>query len=156
MMDNNIAMLVELSNKFFQLHWPPRWDRPPGWGSLWEYQGTMPSHDLQGVYALVSRPEIIAYIGVGAAFGSGLYEGCGLGSRTARYRSVVPGQALSVNVKERKYIPPSPWNERGIYAIVTLGMRSDQAYLAYGLEAFLLAALKPEYNNRNPSRHRNA
>jgi hypothetical protein len=142
--------------EFFRLHWPHEiWNHPPDWSAPWHLRGTMPGTDKQGIYALLDQNGNAIYVGVGAAFGGGIYEGCGLGARTARYFRVKKDQkAIAVN--ERCYEPSKEWQGRDFVAITTLSVERDQAYLAYGLEAFLLSRFETLlFNKVRSARQRN-
>jgi hypothetical protein len=138
--------IIIKTDTFLDLHWPQnKWKKPPNWSNPWLMQGTMPGSDKQGIYALLSHNNEVIYIGVGASLGGGIYEGCGLGSRTSRYTRVDKcKQSNSIN--ERHYKPSNEWEERNLLAIATFGFEPEHAYLSYGLEAFLLSEFAPKYN----------
>jgi hypothetical protein len=150
---NDLAMETD---KFLQLHWPKGlWLNAPNWSEPWFMKGEMPSGAKQGVYALLNNNREVIYIGVGASFGSGIYEGCGLGSRTTTYTRVASNQR-GVPIKERRYIPSKEWQNRGLVAISTFGLEKEHAYLSYGLEAYLLSMFSPKYNKIRATRRKNA
>ena len=142
--------------EFFKLHWPSiNWGTPPVWGSPWRLCGPNPYGKKQGVYALLNNKDEIIYIGVGASLGSGIYQGHGIGARTSRYTRLAPNQK-GVSIDERKYIPTPKWQQRALAAIAAIGFTPEQAYIAYGLEAFLLAEFAPEFNKVRSARKSNA
>jgi len=113
-------------------------------------KGTLPGHNSQGLYALLDDSGNVLYVGVGASLGYGRYKGHGIGSRVSNYRRVAPGQR-GVGTKQRRYVPTGKWEKRGMRAVATLEFPADYAYLAYGLEAFLISASCPPYNTNNPA-----
>jgi len=143
-----IVMLKEETQAFFRRHWnPDHTGHPaPTWDGCWRFVGTIPNHGKQGCYALISNERVI-YIGVGAGQVGGRYEGMGLGARLMKYlRMVNPGRSFG----EREYNPVPKWKTRGVDSILTLGFPSGYGYLAYSLEAYLIARLSPEYNRAKP------
>ena len=147
-----LQQVREETKCFLALHWPTElWTSPPEWNVPWYLQGTMPGGDKQGVYALLGDAENVIYIGVGASFGGGNYEGHGIGARTSRYFEMARDQR-GVPVKERRYAPSRAWESRGLQSIATLGFEPNQAYLAYGLEAYLLSKLVPQFNKVRSAR----
>ena len=84
---------------------------------------------------------------MGAGEVGGRYEGMGLGSRLTNYwRMVNRGRSFA----DREYTPAPKWKARGVNSIFTLGFPPDYGYLAYGLEAYLIARLNPKYNRAKP------
>lgn len=142
-----LTNVEDATERFFQDHWPTRFGPYPPWNEAWAFEGPMQGHDQQGIYILLGEMRNVLYIGVGASLGTGRYAGHGIGSRTSRYM-----RALSR--KRKEYAPRSPWKERGLTEIVTLGFSQEHAYVAYGLEAFLLGRLAPPHNNQRPALHR--
>jgi hypothetical protein len=137
----------QTTERFFQNHWPTHFGQHPSWNEAWGFEGSMQGHDQQGIYVLLGDARNVLYIGVGASLGTGRYAGHGLGSRTNRYMR-------TLSRKQKQYTPTSPWKERGLSEIITLGFAQEHAYLAYGLEAFLLGQLAPPHNNQRPALHR--
>jgi len=65
--------------------------------------------------------------------------------RLGRYTRLKKGQR-GVTVTEREYEPSQgKWHDT-LVSIATIGFESDKAYLAYGLESYLLAHFAPELN----------
>jgi len=144
-----------VSDEFFRRHWPSSGEEVPKWNSPWDLIGTLPGHNKQGVYLLLGEHGEVLYIGVGASLGGGKYTGYGLGSRTGQYFRMAEGQR-GIPVKDRQYVPNNKWAERGVSKVVTLGFPQDYAYLAYGLEAFLLRVIAPPYNKVRSARASNS
>jgi hypothetical protein len=140
---------------FFNLHWPrEEWNDVPKWNEIWYFKGEMKGNNKQGVYALLNKDLKGIYIGVGASFGGRTYEGFGLGSRTGRYSRVAPDQR-GVPISERRYVPSKEWEGSGLSAIATFGFEPIRAYLAYGLEAYLLSKISTEFNTIRAARRKN-
>ncbi|EMN4466409.1 hypothetical protein [Aeromonas hydrophila] len=139
------------SDEFFRRHWLMSESKIPTWNRPWDLVGTLPGHDMQGIYILLGKHDEALYIGVGASLGGGKYIGHGLGSRTNKYTRMVEGQK-GVPISEKKYAPRGIWGERGLSKIITLGFEQDYAYLSYGLEAYLLRESKTPYNKIRSAR----
>ena len=143
--------LQSVTNDFFKLHWNDKdLGQPPSWDGVWNFKGTVPNHDTPGCYALLAGDEVI-YIGVGARKGSGHYEEHGLGARISSYwRKLAPGSKTK-EAQDCIYQPVKKWQERGVDTILTLGLPRGRGYLAYSLEAYLIARLSPiRYNTAKP------
>lgn len=136
--------------EFFHRHWPTVLGSFPAWNDEWNLHGSMPGHDSQGIYVLMSKTGAVLYIGVGASLGDGIYIGCGLGARIKRYIRVSKREN-----NETSYSPKSEWAERGLSKIVTLSFEKEYAYLAYALEAYLLRELKTPFNSVRSARTKN-
>jgi|TARA_R110002072_G_C7942579_1_gene532622 hypothetical protein len=144
-----------VSDEFFRRHWPSSTVEMPRWNDPWDLVGTLPGHNKQGVYLLLGEHDEVLYIGVGASLGGGKYTGYGLGSRTGQYFRMAQGQR-GIPVKDRQYVPKKKWAERGVSQVITLGFHQDYAYLAYGLEAFLLREIETPYNKVRSARASNS
>ncbi|TLF45104.1 hypothetical protein FEI13_18380 [Halomonas urmiana] len=144
-----------VSDEFFRRHWPSTEAEVPNWNSPWNLVGTLPGHNKQGIYLLLGEHDQVLYIGVGASLGGGKYTGYGLGARTNQYFRMAEGQR-SVAVKNRQYTPKKKWADRGVSQAITLGFHQDYAYLAYGLEAFLLREVETPYNKVRSARASNS
>ncbi|MBW2005003.1 MAG: hypothetical protein JRI72_10410 [Deltaproteobacteria bacterium] len=136
-----ISKLKSVTKEFSDKHWcEQEIDKSaPEWSEAYFLQGSMPNHDKQGVYAFLTKHEVI-YIGVGASRGSGRYRGHGLGSRMQDHMKCIgPGtyEAKDKKLEEADYI-------------VTIGFDIEQAYLAYALESFLISRLNPKHNRNAP------
>lgn len=142
------------TDEFLRRHWTSTGVEVPSWNVPWDLVGTLPGHDQQGIYLLMGEEDEVLYIGVGASLGGGKYVGYGLGARTSQYFRVAEGQR-GVPVKDRRYVPKKQWADRGVSKVVTLGFNQDYAYLAYGLEAFLLRETKTPYNKVRSARSSN-
>ncbi|WP_147270469.1 hypothetical protein [Halomonas sp. DQ26W] len=147
--------IIAASDEFFRRHWPLSEAEVPSWNSPWNLVGTLPGHNKQGIYLLLGGHDEVLYIGVGASLGSGKYTGYGLGARTNQYFRMAEGQR-GVPVKNRRYAPKKKWADRGVSQVVTLGFHQDYAYLAYGLEAFLLREIETPYNKVRSARASNS
>lgn len=141
---SSICDLKNISNEFFNLHWPlqknsgpqPTWIR-------WEpfLRGSAPNYKLGGCYALFSREELI-YVGVGVAKGRGstLYHGI---SRR------LSGHVLRIDRYENEfqfYKLTDKWTDAT--DIYTIGFSNEIEYLALALEEFLIRKLSPIKNLR--------
>lgn len=144
------------TTEFFRLHWPQteQWGQEPQWNNPWRLRGSLPNGDKQGVYVLLDFNDDVIYIGVGASFGSGIYEGAGLGSRINHYIRLAEGQN-GVRVEDRQYQAIEKWEELGLKSLRTLGFPIESAYLAYALEAHLLSRHAPPHNKVRASRTNN-
>jgi hypothetical protein len=143
------------SDEFFRRHWSTSETEVPSWNSPWDFVGTLPGHNKQGIYLLLGEHDEVLYIGVGASLGGGKYTGHGLGSRMNQYFTMAEGQR-GVPLKNRQYAPKKKWADRGVSQVVTLGFHQDYAYLAYGLEAFLLREIETPYNKVRSARASNS
>ncbi|RUO38621.1 hypothetical protein CWE13_02965 [Aliidiomarina shirensis] len=143
------------ADEFFHRHWPSSEAEVPSWNIPWDLVGTLPGHNKQGIYLLLGEHDEVLYIGVGASLGGGKYTGYGLGRRTNQYFRMAEGQR-GVRVKNRQYAPKKKWADRGVSQVVTLGFHQDYAYLAYGLEAFLLREIETPYNKVRSARASNS
>lgn len=151
-----LTNITDASNRFFNLHWPANWGASPQWSLPWDLVGEMTNVNRQGVYVLLNNNHEVIYIGVGASFGRGRYEGFGLGARISKkYIRKAPNQQ-GVPVLQRRYIPSREWENRHLSTIATIGFEGNQAYLAYSLEAFLLAEFLPPFNIVRAARNNNA
>ncbi len=63
-----VENLKVLTQEFFSLHWNAvlLGSDYPEWSDIYEFTGSMPNHDKQGVYAFVKNG-VVTYIGVGAS-----------------------------------------------------------------------------------------
>lgn len=143
MKNTKLKNLKKLTKEFFSMHWNSEviGSEYPGWSDIYEFEGSLPNYDKQGVYAFVKNDEI-TYIGVGASSnGSGRYAGHGLGKRFQSYSKV----------EEGRHVPTDPrLVDAG--AIITLGFNPNQAYLAYALEMFLISRMETAHNINQPSK----
>lgn len=151
MVEVTVEIVKAAADEFFSRHWPVSELRKPEWNQPWNMVGTLPGHHMQGIYLLLGKSDEVLYIGVGASLGGGKYVGHGLGSRTSRYVRMGKEQR-KVPVEKRVYVPSVIWAERGLSKIITLGLSQDYAYLAYGLEAFLLREIETPYNKVRSAR----
>lgn len=142
------------TDEFFRRHWSDTEAGIPVWNKPWDLKGTLHGHHTQGIYLLLGQYDEVLYIGVAASLGYGKYLGHGMGSRTKKYICMAEGQR-SVSSEERKYIPQGKWIDLGLSKIITLSFNQDYAYLAYGLEAFLLRELKTPQNKIRSARASN-
>lgn len=135
--------LKKLTNEFFSMHWNSEVikSKLPNWSDIYQFNGSLPNYDKQGVYAFVKNGTV-TYIGVGASSnGTGRYAGHGLGKRFQAYSKVEGG----------KHVPTdSRLIDAG--AMITIGFNSAQAYLAYALEMFLVGKIETAHNVNRPSK----
>lgn len=140
-MPPNIEELIECSNQFFSLHWNAEaiGSNPPQWSERYTFEGSLPNHEKQGVYAFVTKENEVTYIGVGTSKGNDRYRGHGLGKRFQAYTKMLNDAH-------------TPTDERLVEAggMVTIGFNIEQAYLANALELYLLGRLKTKYNSNRP------
>lgn len=129
--------LIELTEDFFKLHWDEiQLGTPPIWSEAFSDFIRMPNYLKAGVYAFLKDKEV-TYIGVGASKGGGIYPDRGLSRRFQSY--------VKVDKESKKpYIVDQRLKDSG--TVVTIGFESQYAYLAYGLEAFLISRLNPIHN----------
>ncbi len=138
-----VENLKALTEDFFSKHWNPELINSPrpAWSELYDFHGSLPNYDKQGVYAFVKNCEV-TYIGVGASSnGTGRYAGHGLGKRFQSYTKVEDG----------RHVPTDP---RLIDAggMVTIGFEPGQSYLAYALEMYLVGKMETKHNVNRPSK----
>lgn len=139
-MEATTENLKLLTSEFFGKHWNNLVLRtePPSWSEQYRFNGSLPNHDKQGVYAFV-KGNVITYIGVATSKGGGRYRGHGLGKRFQAYSKVVDDAH-------------TPTDARLIDAgaMMTIGFSQDHAYLANALELFLIGRLDTEHNANRP------
>ena len=140
-MSPSVESLKLLTTEFFSRHWNELIiGLPfPVWSERYEFIGSLPNYDKQGVYAFVTQEGEVTYVGVGTSRGSGRYRGHGLGARFQAYSQVV-NDAHS----------PTDSRLKEADGIITIGFSIDFAYIANALELFLLSRLRPRYNYNMP------
>jgi hypothetical protein len=143
MVNTALDNLKHLTNEFFAMHWNSEYLKSefPEWSDIYQFEGSLPNYDKQGVYAFVKSGEV-TYIGVGASSnGTGLYAGHGLGKRFQAYSKVENG----------RHTPSDP---RLIDAgsMITIGFEPKHAYLAYALEMYLVGKIETEHNVNRPNK----
>ena len=140
MMEANLDNLKFLTNGFFEKHWniDTLKTQPPQWSERYEFIGSLPNYDKQGVYAFI-KCNRVTYVGVATSKGDGRYRGHGLGKRFQAYTNVVDDAHSPVD---------SRLVDAG--AMITIGFEQDHAYLANALELFLIGRLEPEHNVNRP------
>ena len=140
MVEANLDNLKSLTDGFFEKHWniDILKTQPPQWSEKYEFIGSLPNYDKQGVYAFIKCSRV-TYVGVATSKGGGKYRGHGLGKRFQTYTNVVDDAH-------------SPVDPRLVDAgaMVTIGFEQDHAYLANALELFLIGRLEPEHNVNRP------
>lgn len=131
--------LREETAEFFKRHWwldsglqPPQWTKKP-----YEFSGEVEYGMMQGCYALLEGNEV-AYIGLGAKEGSGLYQRHGINARLKSYSRWDRTSPSTLRIR----IPSKTW----ISSIHTIGFPAESSYLACALEIFLLRRLSPRRN----------
>lgn len=137
----SIENLKSLTAEFFCRHWNEAiiGSAPPIWSDRYEFIGSLPNHDKQGVYAFVNHKNEVTYIGVATSQGGGPYRGHGLGKRFQAYARVI-NDAHSPTDSRLK--------EAG--GMVTIGFSTNHAYIANALELFLLGRLDTAHNINRP------
>lgn len=140
-MHPSVNNLKALTAEFFSKHWNEEkiGTPPPIWSGRYEFVGSLPSHDKQGVYAFVTAENEITYIGVATSKGSERYRGHGLGKRFQAYTRVVD---------DAHHPHDSRLKEAG--DVITIGFSTGTAYIANALELFLLGRLNAEHNINRP------
>ena len=140
MHEPTIENLKKLTEEFFAMHWNSEIIKQevPTWSERYNFIGSLPNYDKQGVYAFACDNEI-TYIGVGTSTGSGRYAGHGLGKRFQAYSKVQNGAH-------------APIDHRLVEAgsIFTIGFLSEHAYLANALELYLIGRLNTRHNINRP------
>ncbi|MGO3742409.1 hypothetical protein [Kerstersia sp.] len=141
MTNASIHTLQDLTNRFFQRHWPtdaaaaaPRW-------TMWEpfLSAPCPNYNRNGCYALLGGKQIL-YIGAGMAAGrpGDRYENHGI---STRLKHVFLADRNRPNWHKLKDL----WRDRGVDGAYTLGFDECQ-YLALALEHYLITHLRPALN----------
>ncbi|MDI5890728.1 hypothetical protein [Halomonas rhizosphaerae] len=141
MQESSLDSLKALTESFFSKHWNrDMLGDPPTWSERYAFEGSLPNHNMQGVYAFL-KEDIVTYVGVGTALGGGRYAGHGLGKRFQSYTKVINGA----------HIPTDPrLVEAG--SMVTIGFPQEYAYLANALELYLIGRMETQHNVHRPGR----
>lgn len=141
--ESNVDNLVAATKVFFRSHWnSDELGETPEWSERYEFVGTIPNNIKQGIYAFLAKNKV-HYVGVAASRNSGRYDGAGIGARVTQYLRLASEQP-KVPVAERRYKLAKNWPE--VDGLITLGFNREHAYLAYGLEVFLISMLRPPAN----------
>lgn len=133
--------VVNYSNVFFEKHWDKSSPlQAPEWKCNWQWVGSVPYHDMAGVYALFEAAGNLVYVGLGASRGGGIYNEHGISRRLLAH-----------------VIAPDPSKGRGFYKpkdkfadvtnIGAIGFPSEYSYLAPALEDYLIGMLNPPQNS---------
>lgn len=142
MQSSLVSDLLRLTEEFFSKHWSKDLlQAPPQWSAQYKFEGSLPNHDKQGVYAFV-KDDVVTYIGVGTSYGGGRYAGHGLGNRFQAYSKVIDGAHTPTDVR---------LIEAG--SMITIGFSKEYAYLANALELYLIGRMDTEYNVNRPGRY---
>ena len=137
---NSIDNLELYTEEFLKLYWPKIQNEiAPKWGLQWFFNGTIPSHDKQGCYALLKNDEIV-YIGSAISKGSEQYQNHGLGYRLKNYFRVNKNSPKNTN----QYTQTENWE--GITSILTIGFPEEHFWLAAALEIYLIKRMNPLRN----------
>ena len=130
---------------FFERHWNEHavGKEAPTWSGVWNFKGSVPDNDKQGCYALLTDEGSVIYIGVGGA------KGDGLGKRISQYWKVADG-GHRVPIEDRPYEPTEKWSQRKVGQIRIISFPEPRGYLAYALESYLIARLRPQFNSALP------
>lgn len=133
--------LIQQSNKFFQKHWDKSSSlQPLEWKHKWPWSGSVPYHNLAGVYALFDAAGNVVYVGLGASRGGGLYKEHGI-SRRLLAHVIAPDRSKGSGF----YKPKDNWAE--VTDIGAIGFPTAYSYLAPALEDFLIGILNPPRNS---------
>jgi hypothetical protein len=79
---NKKQNIIELTKCFFDMHWyHENGSEIPEWKFDYTWSGSVPYHDLGGVYALLGDNDEVVYIGLGASRGGYIknmvsHDGC--------------------------------------------------------------------------------
>jgi len=128
------------TERFLKRHWDLRecdGNPPPQWSAVWPLVGGLPNTDKQGCYALLVN-DGVKYIGSGVGRGSGRYQECGLGARTATHMRW--DKSKKAGLDQRVYVMQQPYTD--VTGLITIGFPSGYGYLALALEAFLIAEFR--------------
>jgi|SRR4029079_10513646 len=137
----SLSDLQEASKVFFARHWRSNEEAgpPPEWQEWTPFLfSTVPNHGLGGCYALFES-EALIYVGLGASRGNVAYPGYGI---TRRLMDHVISSDKNRG-KDWSTLKPDWLNVSAIY---TIGLRSEDVYLAPALESYLIRELKPPQN----------
>lgn len=131
--------LIDCSNEFFRRHWSSVSLAKPKWKADWNWQGSVPHHNMRGVYALFDESGSLVYLGLGASVGGGERIGYGLSRRLLAH--VI---ATDKTKGRGYYVPQKKWTE--VHSIATIGFPNEYSYLALALEDYLIERLSPPRN----------
>ncbi len=134
--------LIEITNRFFSLHWQDQiLGDPPAW-KTWEpfLFGSVPNYDRGGCYALFTGDKLI-YVGLGVSRGGGLYPESGISRRLMShvYCSDRPRGPQWSRLRDK-------WAH--VTQIRTIGFSPETVYLAPALENFLIRSIPDLSNGR--------
>jgi hypothetical protein len=134
--ENTEDRLKKKTKKFLKLYWPKKQNEiAPEWGPQWFFNGTIPSHDKQGCYALLINDKIV-YIGSAISKGTEPYQNHGLGYRLKNYFKVNKNLVQNKN----QYTQTEDWQD--VTGIVTIGFPEGHFWLAAALEIYLIKEMK--------------
>lgn len=133
------ADLVEATRRFMELHWSELLEvAPPIWMRL-DPNHVSAEAELGGCYAVFDLQERLVYVGLALAEHDPAHPKRKAGLLRRLFRHVIRRGALSKGSFEAKR---EAWNENGgIGEILILPFPAKYAYLAAGLEVFLIQAL---------------
>jgi hypothetical protein len=132
--------IEELTRDFFSKHWDKATHHPePKWKKGWNWEGSVPYHNLGGVYALLGGNSEILYIGVA----------------TAKGRSLAKRICSHVIRPDKKrgngfYQPKPKWT--AVNSISAVGLPKDYTYLAAALEVYLIERINPPMNKNKKTK----
>lgn len=142
--DRNMATindLIQHSNVFFEKHWDSSSSlQPLEWKCDWQWAGSVPYHDMAGIYALFDSAGDLVYVGLGASRGGGLYNEHGI-SRRLLAHVIAPDRSRGRGF----YKPKDNWVE--VADIGAVGFPAKYSYLAPALEDYLIGKLNPTRNS---------
>ncbi len=135
-----LKSLEEATAKFFDMHWDKSSTvSPMPWISGWPWKGSVPYHDMAGVYALINGEGEVVYIGLGASIGNNTYPEHGISRRLLSHVL-----RANKNLGNGHYKPQAKWAE--VVDIGAVGFPAEYVYLAPALEDFLIRLFKPIRN----------
>lgn len=131
--------LIAATDTFLARHWnEAQLPAKPTWSDAWKFVGAIHHFDSAGCYALFAGERLL-YVG------QTLSPIC---FRTGAYTRMAEG-GRSVPTETRPYVAVDGWAERGLDAICTLPIPSEQSFLVRPLKAFLIGELNPPFNVRH-------
>lgn len=138
---STLKEIEQATLEFFAMHWDKDSNiEPLPWKSNYAWKGSVPYHDMAGVYALINGDGEVVYIGLGASIGNSSYPEHGISRRLVSHVL-----RTDSTIGKGHYKPHSKWQE--VKDIGAVGFPSQYAYLAPSLEDYLIRRFKPLRNN---------
>ncbi|MDR3412040.1 MAG: hypothetical protein P4L87_14040 [Formivibrio sp.] len=141
----NKEKLEKETGIFFDRHWGGT--EKPSWNFTWNWCGSIPNHDLSGVYALFSGDRLI-YIGSDHGHNHGANnKKHGIGKKLLAHVLEIAPADSDIN-----FIPEERWLDAAVDLVATIGFPHETAYLACALENYLIEKLDPPGNHVKPQK----